>query len=142
MKEDLGLELNLANTDYEALQMAPPEIKDGKGVQKPKRGSFWINKFIDKRTSIKKWSVVWERNQHFAESAVDEIIREASNMGITLPEPGMFEMRGNQSNEKKIKSASIKAMKGNPSIILYIIDPMTSKTHYHYIKRNLHSQIG
>lgn len=127
-------EIDFNSNNLQAIQMPKPKIKFGKDVIVPDRGNFFVKGKLYDPVDIKKWAIIWERDEDFAYDFSDELYKACERLGIKMDYPEMIALPDGTRKPDHIKKAVKEAYNGGADIIVSISDNITAKRGYKIYK--------
>lgn len=127
-------EMDLDSNHLEALQIPKPKIDFAKDTIIPDRGNFFVKGKIYKPKDIKKWAIIWERDENFAYDFSDHLYHACERLGIKVDYPEMIALPDGTRKPEDIKKAVKKAYENGADIIVTISDNITAKRGYKLYK--------
>lgn len=135
-------EVDFNSNSLQALQMPRPKVTFKKDTITPDRGNFFVKGQIYKAADIKRWAIIWERDENFAYDFSDELYKACERLGIMMDYPEMIALPDGQRKPDHIKKAVKQAYQGGADIIVSISDNITAKRGYKIYKDLCYKKYG
>lgn len=132
---------NDSNT-FQAMRMPKPKITFKKDTIIPDKGNFFVKGHLHKPVDLKKWVVIWERDEDFAYEFSDALYEAGRRLGMDIQYPEMIALPDVKRKPEHLKKAVKNAAREEPSIIVTISDPQTCKRGYKIYKDLCYKRYG